>query len=53
MEHVLSKESLLRLEKFVDFVLNCHPGLADWEQVFNRYVKYGKEDKEVRTRFTG
>ncbi len=52
MEHVMSRETINRLEKFIDFVLACHPGQADWENVFNRYIKYGKDDRGVRDMFT-
>jgi DtxR family Mn-dependent transcriptional regulator len=52
MEHYLSRESINRLEKFIGFVLDCHPGLSDWEDIFNRYIKHGKEDSVVQARFT-
>jgi phage tail protein X len=52
MEHVLSRKSLFRLEKFINFVLDCHPGLSDWEDIFNRFIEHGKEDREVQARFT-
>jgi DtxR family Mn-dependent transcriptional regulator len=51
MEHALSRESINRLEKFIDFVLDCHPGRPDWEDIFNRYIKQGKDDREIRARF--
>lgn len=52
MEHVLSKKSLSRLEKFVSFVLDCHPGIPDWEDIFNRFIEQGKDDQEIQARFT-
>jgi DtxR family Mn-dependent transcriptional regulator len=52
MEHILSRDSLSRLEKFINFVLDYHPGLSDWGNIFSRYIKYGKEDKELQARFT-
>lgn len=52
MEHVLSKTSLSRLEKFVRFVLDCHPGISDWEEIFNRFIKRGRDDKELQARFS-
>ncbi len=52
MEHVLSRESIRKLEKFISFVLECHPGLADWDDIFNRYITYGKEDSLLRSRFS-
>ena len=52
MEHVLSRKSLARLEKFISFVLDCHPGLSDWGNIFSRYIEFGKEDKALQARFT-
>jgi DtxR family Mn-dependent transcriptional regulator len=52
MEHVLSKESLSRMEKFINFVLDCYPGLTDWEDIFNRYIEKGKDDREIQARFS-
>jgi DtxR family Mn-dependent transcriptional regulator len=51
MEHALSRESINRLEKFIDFVLDCHPGQPDWEEIFNRYIEKGKDDREIQARF--
>jgi DtxR family Mn-dependent transcriptional regulator len=51
MEHFLSRESINRLEKFIDFVLDCHPGQPDWEDIFNRYIEHGKDDREIQARF--
>lgn len=51
MEHALSKESLKRLEKFIDFVSDCHPGQSDWVEVFNRFIEKGKDDKKIQARF--
>ena len=51
MEHDLSRESINRLEKFIKFVLECHPGLSDWEDIFNRYIEHGKEDRGLQARF--
>jgi Mn-dependent DtxR family transcriptional regulator len=51
MEHALSRESINRLEKFIDFVMDCHPGRPDWEDIFNRYIKQGKDDREIQARF--
>jgi DtxR family Mn-dependent transcriptional regulator len=51
MEHDLSRASIYRLEKFINFILDCHPGLSDWEDIFNRYIEYGKEDSLVQGRF--
>ena len=51
MEHTLSRNSIDRLEKFLNFVLECHPGLADWEEIFNRYIDNGGNDSVIRDRF--
>jgi DtxR family Mn-dependent transcriptional regulator len=51
MEHALSRESLNRLEKFIDFVMGCQPGRPDWEDIFNHYIEQGKDDREIQTRF--
>jgi DtxR family Mn-dependent transcriptional regulator len=51
MEHALSRESLNRLEKFIDFVMGCHPGRPDWEDIFNRFIEQGKDDREIQARF--
>jgi DtxR family Mn-dependent transcriptional regulator len=53
MEHVMSRETIKRLEKFIDFVLDCHPGQADWEDIFSRYIKYGKDDGKLKGKFAG
>ena len=51
MEHLLSEESLKRLEKFMDFILNCHPGKPVWHDIFQRYLRYGEKDSELKARF--
>jgi DtxR family Mn-dependent transcriptional regulator len=51
MEHSLSRESINQLEKFIDFVLNCHPGQSDWEEIFKSYIEKGKDSQEVRDWF--
>jgi DtxR family Mn-dependent transcriptional regulator len=53
MEHSISRETIKRLEKFIAFVLDCHPGQSDWEDIFNRYIKYGKDDRQIKDRFAG
>jgi DtxR family Mn-dependent transcriptional regulator len=52
MEHVMSKETIKRLEKFIDFVLDCHPGQADWEDLFSRCIECDKDDRRICDRFT-
>lgn len=51
MEHALSRESINRLEEFIDFVLNCHPGKADWTDIFKSYIEKGKDSREVQAWF--
>jgi DtxR family transcriptional regulator, Mn-dependent transcriptional regulator len=46
MEHVLGRDSLAKLEKFIDFVLNCPRGNPEWLKGFNYYVKHGKRDEK-------
>ena len=44
MEHALSRESIIRLERFIDFVTGCQPGTPDWEETLNRFIGHGKDD---------
>ena len=50
MEHALSRESLNRLEKFIDLAMGCHPGRPDWGDIFNHYVEQGGDDREIRAK---
>jgi len=50
MEHVLSRDSLSRLEKFIDFVLNCPRGNPEWLAGFSYYVEHGKRDSDLLAR---
>ena len=50
MEYALSSPSLSRLEKFIDFVLNCPRGNPEWLKGFNYYVEHGKRDDELLAR---
>jgi len=50
MEHVLSRDSLSRLEKFIEFVLNCPRGNPEWLTGFNYYVEHGERDADVLAR---
>ena len=47
VEHVLSRESLERLAKFIEFVLNCPRGEPEWLEGFNYYLKHGERDEEL------
>jgi DtxR family Mn-dependent transcriptional regulator len=41
MEHLLSRDSMAKLEKFIRFIMDCHPGKSRWHDVFQRYLKDG------------
>jgi DtxR family Mn-dependent transcriptional regulator len=41
MEHLLSPDSVAKLEKFIRFVLDCHPGKPTWQDTFQRYLEHG------------
>ncbi|MFW6120310.1 MAG: metal-dependent transcriptional regulator [Petrotogales bacterium] len=47
MEHVISKTSLERLTKFLDFVLNCPRGKAEWLEGLDYYFKHGKRSEKL------
>lgn len=50
MEHVVSRVSMERLTKFLDFVLNCPRGEAEWLKGLNYYFEHGKRDEELLAR---
>jgi len=50
MEHALSRDSIHRLERFIDMVMECYPGRPDWEEIFNRYVEQGRDEGIVKAR---
>jgi DtxR family Mn-dependent transcriptional regulator len=50
VEHVLGRESLSRLEKFIDFVLNCPRGNPVWLKGFNYFVEHGERDADLLAR---
>ncbi len=47
MEHALSRESMHRLESYISFVMKCYPGRSDWEDIFNRYLQYGVDQRGI------
>ena len=49
-EHVLSRTSLERLAKFLDFVLNCPRGEPDWLKGLNYYFEHDRRDEELLAR---
>ncbi len=50
MEHVVSKTSLEKLTKFLDFVLNCPRGKAEWLEGLDYYFKHGKRSEKLMKR---
>ena len=50
LEHWLSRTSLERLTKFLEFVLTCPRGEPEWLKGFNYYFEHGKRDKELLAR---
>ncbi len=53
MEHALSRDSIHRLEKFIDLVMRCYPGRPDWEEIFNRYVSHGHDARRIDAEMDG
>ena len=50
MEHVLSRNSLERLAKFLEFVLNCPRGEPEWLKGFDYYFAHDERDAELLAR---
>ena len=50
MEHVLSRASLSKLAKFIEFVLNCPQGKPECLVGFDYYLEHGKRDRELVAR---
>lgn len=50
MEHLLSPASLAKLEKFLEFVLDCPRGEPEWLKSFNYFYDHGKRDEEAMAR---
>ena len=50
MEHVLSRASLSRLAKFIEFLLNCPQGRPDCMIGFDYYLEHGKRDRKLMAR---
>jgi DtxR family Mn-dependent transcriptional regulator len=53
MEHVLSRASLSRLAKFIEFLRNCPQGIPECLRDFNYYLKQDKRDKELTAKCQG
>ena len=50
MEHVVSRTSLERLTKFLEFVLKCPRGEPEWLKGFSYYLEHGKRHEELLAR---
>jgi DtxR family Mn-dependent transcriptional regulator len=46
MEHYLSTASMERLDKFIEFVMDCPQGKPMWLEGFSYYITHGKRDPE-------
>lgn len=53
VEHLLSRTSLSRLAKFIEFVLNCPRGKPECLRDFDYYLDHGKRDGELLARCQG
>lgn len=53
MEHVLSRISLSKLAKFIEFVLNCPQGKPECLIGFDYYLEHGKRDREIVAKCRG
>ena len=47
MEHLLSPDSVAKLEQFIRFVMDCHPGKPRWQDTFQHYLEHGCTDFDV------
>ncbi len=46
MEHYLSSASMNRLDKFIEFVMECPQGRPAWLEGFDFYLKHGHRNPE-------
>ena len=55
MEHLLSPDSIVKLEEFIKFVMDCHPGKPKWQDTFQHYLEHGCADLDLKemSRWTG
>jgi DtxR family Mn-dependent transcriptional regulator len=47
IEHILSRSSLSRLERFTDSVLDCPQNNHDWLKTLNSRGEHGKQDAKL------
>ena len=53
IEHYLSKETLERIIKFIDFIETCPQGEPEWLNNFYYFVKHKKRPLECKAKFLG
>jgi len=53
IEHYLSKETLERIIKFINFVETCPQGVPEWLNNFYYFVKHKKRPPECKAEFLG
>ncbi|HDN97718.1 MAG TPA: metal-dependent transcriptional regulator, partial [bacterium] len=51
IEHYLSKETLERIIKFIDFIETCPQGIPEWLNNFYYFVKHEKRPPECKAKF--
>jgi DtxR family Mn-dependent transcriptional regulator len=53
IEHYLSKETLERIIKFINFIETCPQGEPEWLNNFYYFVKHKKKPPECKAKFLG
>lgn len=53
IEHYLSKETLVRIIKFIDFIETCPQGVPEWLNNFYYFIKHKKRPTECKAKFLG
>ena len=53
IEHYLSKETLERIVKFINFIETCPQGVPEWLNNFYYFVKHKKRPPECKAKFLG
>ncbi len=51
IEHYISKETLNRMVKFIEFIETCPEEYPEWLKSFNYYVKHGKRPKSCKKKY--
>jgi DtxR family Mn-dependent transcriptional regulator len=52
MEHSLSRESINRLEEYIDFALNYDSEKAYMEDIFSRFIEHDKGNRKITAGIT-